>query len=173
VGLVAVGIAGAVVLIASVAAVVVPNMRGSRRAANEAATIKYLRMICSAEATYQSTDANGRYGTLEDLAGDNLIKGELATGSLGDYRFRVSVNGSHYEATATPISYGSTGGRSFYMAEDGVIRGGDHKGLPATSKDLPVRPGEIVTDDGDRPGKELPGGLPSSSGSSGASPSGW
>src|SRR6188768_2713728 len=63
-----------VIIIAIVAAIAIPNLLASRRAANEASAVSTLRTIHSAEATYQATLGGGTaYGTLVQLGTNNLI----------------------------------------------------------------------------------------------------
>lgn len=40
-----------------------------------------------------------------------------------------------YDAVATPVNYGSTGKRSFFLNQEGVIREADKKGAEATASD--------------------------------------
>src|SRR5687767_8037039 len=54
-----------IVPVGIIAAIAIPNLLASRRAANEGATIQALRTIHSAQATYQSLQ--GSYGTLDEL----------------------------------------------------------------------------------------------------------
>mgnify|MGYP001770890182 FL=1 len=56
-----------VAIIGIIAAIAIPNLLASRRAANEASAISTLRTIVSAEATYQSTAGAGQYGNLVNL----------------------------------------------------------------------------------------------------------
>ncbi|HEY6233446.1 MAG TPA: type II secretion system protein, partial [Pyrinomonadaceae bacterium] len=56
-----------VALIGVIAAIAVPNLLASKRAANEASALAALRIISSAEATYQSTGGGGQYGDLAAL----------------------------------------------------------------------------------------------------------
>jgi type IV pilus assembly protein PilA len=146
-----------------IAAIAVPNLLASRRAANEAAVIASLRKISSAEATYYSTKGLSRwYGTLQDLGERDLIDQALASGTKYGYRFDLKMTGSSFEVTATPLTYGRTsspGTRSFYLSSnDGyVIRAADKKGLEANASDPPVaasngsytRNGPKRTDDAD------------------------
>jgi hypothetical protein len=125
--------------VAIVMAIAIPNLYASRMAANEALALKNMRTIVSAQATYSSSVGNGRFGTLEDLVKANLISPELASGTLSGYKYKIEVDDDSFEATATPVSYSSTGKRSFYACEDGVIRGGDKKGLKAGPLDPPVQ----------------------------------
>lgn len=125
-----------------VAAIAIPNLLASRRAANEGATIATLRKIHSAEATYQATVGAGEFGTLEELVAESLIDPKVASGHFG-YRFNVeSTSGvdyeSGFEATAVPLSYPNSGRRSFFVDETGVMRAADANGNPATEDDPPL-----------------------------------
>lgn len=110
-----------VVPIGIVAAIAIPNLLASRRAANEASAIASLRYIGSAQATYASTTGMGSYGSLTQLFGAHLIDENLASGTKNGYVFTVTVNGTNFEATARPVSR-SHGNRSFYVSSSGVIR---------------------------------------------------
>jgi hypothetical protein len=108
---------------------------------NEAGTIATLRTLFSAEATYQSTTGNGDYGTLEELARENLIDPVLAEGHRYGYFFRIRreksspESRSSLEIVAVPQSYRRTGRRSFYISETGVIHAADKHGAEANPKD--------------------------------------
>ena len=104
---------------------------------NEAIAISLLHMIVSAEATYEATEGNGSYGSLEKLVEMKLVQKEM----LDKYGYKIEVNtsGHEFEATATPIEYGKTGKRSFFVDQSGVVRGDDHGGGPATIADKPVQ----------------------------------
>ena len=126
-----------------IAAIAVPNLLASRRAANEGSAMSSLRTLASAEMTYQATRGNGKYGTLSDLAADGLIDAKLATGTKNGYTFLVEVttteeNYPGFEVVGVPTSYGNTGIRSFYIDETGVIRAGNNAGKPSSKMDLPV-----------------------------------
>lgn len=129
---------------AIVMAIAVPNLLASRRAANEGSSIATLKSIHSAEATYQATRGNGAFGTLDQLVADGLINPELRSGSRNGYKFTVDiklrgVDGlPGFEAVGVPITYGSTGRRSFYVDESGVIRARDNRGAAASELDDPL-----------------------------------
>src|SRR5215207_7662032 len=76
-----------VVPIGIVAAIAIPNLLASRRAANEGSAISTLRTIESAEIVYQSTRGNGKYGTLKELITEGLIDPRLAAGRKNGYNF--------------------------------------------------------------------------------------
>ena len=126
-----------------IAAIAIPNLLASRRAANEGSAMSSLRTLASAEMTYQATKGNGQYGTLSDLASNGLIDSKLATGTKNGYNFTVEVttNESNYpgfEVVGVPMSYGDTGIRSFYIDETGVIRAGNNAGRPSSKMDPPL-----------------------------------
>src|SRR2546429_3035926 len=81
-----------VAIIGIIAAIAIPNLLASRRAANEGSAQQSLRTIHSSEATYQSTAGGGNFGLLTDLQTSNLIDavlGSAATSTKGGYRFNV------------------------------------------------------------------------------------
>jgi type IV pilus assembly protein PilA len=130
-----------VIIILSIA---LPNLYASRRAANEGSAINSLRKIHAAESTYQATAGRGDFGNIEDLHGQNLIAADLASGTRHGYRFKVEVVKDTGEglpgfiAVAVPTDYGSTGKRSFFVDETGVIRAADSQGMEASKYDPPL-----------------------------------
>ena len=102
---------------------------------NEAITKSALRTLVSAEATFQATQGNGSYGSLEELTTAGLIdKSMLSYG----YKFDLVVSGNSFAVTAVPLEYGKTGWLSYFIDESGVLRGADHAGSPATVADQPL-----------------------------------
>ena len=102
-----------------------------------------LRTLHAAEATYQATRGEGKFGTLNELAADHLIDLKLATGNKNGYNFTIELttdemNYPGFTVVARPLTYRSDGIRSFYVDETGVIRAGDNSGGPATKMDQPV-----------------------------------
>lgn len=104
--------------------------------ANEAAVKSELRTLVSAEATYQATTGDGRYGTLDELVNAGLISKKPIERYGYEIELRVSAN--KYEATAVPLEYGKSGNFSYFVDESAVMRGGDHAGGPATISDPPI-----------------------------------
>lgn len=135
---------GIIVPVGIIAAIAIPNLLASRRAANEGASISTLRKLHEAEATYQATSGNGDYGTLDELAANRLISPELATGARYGYKFTVNVKAAGYDepprfqVVGVPLTYGSSGLRSFYIDETGVIRGENSRGADATELSPPL-----------------------------------
>jgi prepilin-type N-terminal cleavage/methylation domain-containing protein len=127
-----------VAIIGIVAAIAIPNLLASRRAANEGSSISSLRTINSSEATYQSSTGNGNFGDLTALRTANLIDFQLAGGSKSGYNFAVAttdqvvdaVTGAvtslpNYTSTSNPLTSAAgvtqTGTRRFGSIEEGVV----------------------------------------------------
>src|SRR6185503_11794156 len=96
-----------------------------------------LRTLASAELTYQSTVGNGNFGTLDQLIDQGLVPKDLI--EKAGYKIELMVVGAKFEATATPIEYGKSGKRSFFIDESSVVRAGDRAGAPATIMDKPLQ----------------------------------
>jgi type II secretory pathway pseudopilin PulG len=126
------------VFVGIVFAIAIPNVFAARRAANEGSAIQALRIINSAEATFQATSGAGKYGTLQELSAQGLIDSKLASGTVNTFRIDIKPNSMYYEATATPTKGSDTGSRSFFINESGVIRGATKGGMSATAFDPPV-----------------------------------
>ena len=105
--------------------------------ANEAAAKSELQTLVVAEATYQATTGDGRYGTIDELRTAGLLSKE-AMDRFG-YRIELTVSANKFEATAVPLEYGKTGSVSFFVDESGLVRGSDRGGGPATISDPPVQ----------------------------------
>jgi type IV pilus assembly protein PilA len=125
-----------VAIIGIIAAIAIPNLLASRRAANEGSAQSSLRTIHSAQATYQATTGNGSFaGTLAALGTANLLDPVLgsATGIKSGYNFTLPTvvpasTGvlAQFCAQADPQTKSGasqSGTRVFGIAEDGVMRG--------------------------------------------------
>ena len=121
-----------VAIIGIIAAIAIPNLLASRRAANEGSAQQSLRTIHSAQATYQATAGNGDYSAnLTNLHTANLIDTVLNTGSKSGYAFAIVEQAGTgptavYGAKCLPSDTSGvdqTGTRRFGLTEDGVMRG--------------------------------------------------
>jgi len=121
-----------VAIIGIIAAIAIPNLLASRRAANEASAIATMRTIFSSEATYQSTTGAGQYGDLAALGTAGLVDSVVvasATTPKSGYNFtadRVGTGTPYFDASTTPVGgvvsgLTATGTRSFYTNESGVM----------------------------------------------------
>lgn len=125
-----------------VGAIAIPNLLLSRMAANEAYAQTTLFQICQAETRYEQLKGGSHeFGSLSDLSDAGLIGSDVRE-KFG-YRFDVTprdVNKGRtiqydFDAVATPMVYGSTGRRSFYVNADNVIHAADKAGAEATQSD--------------------------------------
>jgi type IV pilus assembly protein PilA len=116
-----------VAIIGIIAAIAIPNLLASRRAANEGSAQQSLRTIGSAEATYYATAGNGNYGTMANLLGQSLVDSVLgsAAGSKSGYKFTISgPSATVFVAATAPTAVGSvtaTGTRKFCLDQTGVL----------------------------------------------------
>ncbi|MDQ6787732.1 MAG: DUF4190 domain-containing protein [Acidobacteriota bacterium] len=124
-----------------IAAIAVPNLLASRRAANEAAAISTVRKISAAEDSYRLSLGRGRCGDFQQLQAANLIDSTITGGQKNGYRFIITnlpLAGGGCEITATPLT-ASSGARSFYYStEDGTIRTTNKSGQIAGHNDSPL-----------------------------------
>jgi len=120
-----------VAIIGIIAAIAIPNLLASRRAANEGSALATMRVIFSSEATYQATTGAGLYGSLANLSTAGLIDSVVANSATtpkSGYAFAAAVvagaPGPAFDASSTPSTYvgiAATGTRSFAVNETGVM----------------------------------------------------
>ena len=124
-----------VTIILIIAGIAIPNLLNSRITANEAAAVSTLRTLNSMTLAYYS-QCGGYPPSLVALGPPangctttDLIDSVLATGNRSGYVFifnAVDVNGDGkmdtYTIVADPASRGTTGRRSFFTDQSGVIR---------------------------------------------------
>ena len=135
-----------VAIIGIIAAIAIPNLLASRRAANEGSAQQSMRTISSSEATYLNTAGAGSYGALSDLMAQRLVDstlGQADTTAKSGYIFSVNPVAPAAGPPATPAQFwayclpsvtsgvGQTGTRRFAIAEDGVLRGDTTLTAPA------------------------------------------
>jgi len=119
-----------VAIIGIIAAIAIPNLLASRRAANEGSAQQSLRTMSSAEATYKSTAGNGNYGPVDSLVQQNLIDSTLGGGTKSGYSYTTgtgapAVSATQYVIGATPTTTSgvtATGTRDFCIDETGVLK---------------------------------------------------
>jgi len=139
-----------VAIIGIIAAIAIPNLLASRRAANEGSAQSSLRTIHSAQVVYQSTMGNGAFApNLATLNGQVLVDGNLSTGNKSGYHFEI-VEQAGANATAAYGVYAfprstsgasMTGTRTFGTTEAGVMRGdSDLSAIPNTRADINALP---------------------------------
>ncbi len=104
---------------------------------NEANAISSVKKIVTAQFDYSEGRGGGYAITLVDLRSRGLIDSALESGVKDGYVFSMGSFGSVFTVNATPMTYGSTGSRSFFSDETGVIRY-TRETRPATADDPPI-----------------------------------
>ena len=133
-----------VAIIGIIAAIAIPNLLASKRAANEGSAVASVRTITSAEATYQATTGAGTYGSLAGLNSAGLVDSALSGSSTSNpksgYAFAATPDSTtpkaQYLATAaTAVASGlaATGTRNFASDATGVITYGPASTTAMTS----------------------------------------
>lgn len=136
-----------VVIIGIIAAIAIPNLLASRRAANESSAIASMRTLTGAQATYKAS--NTTFATFAQLATAGLIDTAFASGVKSGYTFAYTAatdNTLYWNVTAVPqvaTGLGATGNRGFYTNESGVIYFNANGTAPTVTE-----PGRVVTSDG-------------------------
>lgn len=121
-----------VVVVGIIAAIAIPNILASQRAANEGAAISSLRTLHGAQMTYQATSGQGSFSaTLTDLQTVTMIDASLASGTKSGYNFVTTANvpsttePATFSVGAVPLNtvgVTRTGSRNFCIRTEGVIR---------------------------------------------------
>ena len=139
-----------VAIIGIIAAIAIPNLLASRRAANEGSAQSSLRTVHSAQMVYQATTGNGTFAAnLGALNGQGLIDTVLSSGTKSGYEFEVvEAAGSGlgavfgvYAYPSEPTGPAATGTRTFGTTNVGVMRGDtDLAAVPNTIADINALP---------------------------------
>ena len=139
-----------VAIIGIIAAIAIPNLLASRRAANEGSAQSSLRTIHSSQATYQATAGNGAYASsMGALGTQNLIDNVLSaavdsTHAKSGYYFNIidqsgtggTAQFGAYAFPAVTTGVSQTGTRVFGVTQVGVMRGGTTLAIPAVNADI-------------------------------------
>ena len=138
-----------VAIILIIAAIAIPNMLASKKAANQASAVSSLRTISSALASYSTAYGDGFPSSLDILGGTPGTPASCNQALLLDttissspyqksgYQFSYSGQGGNvpsapggcanpgfngYLGTAIPLITGTTGNYSYCLSEDAAIR---------------------------------------------------
>lgn len=120
-----------IAIILIIAAIAVPKMNNARMNAQEMAAIRQITTIHQAMTQYYSQF--GRYAvSLQEIgppasgqpgpSGADLIPSNLALGTNTGYNFIVQGSPAGYSVNANPVTYNSTGRRSFFSDQTLVVR---------------------------------------------------
>jgi type IV pilus assembly protein PilA len=117
-----------VAVIGIIAALAIPNLMASRRAANEASAISAVRTMSSAQAAYLQTFGDGTiYADISELHGVNMIDSTLANATVpanakSGYIYSITLNddSTSFVIGGAPINI-SAGNRRFSSDTPGII----------------------------------------------------
>jgi len=120
-----------VAILLIIGAIAVPKLNTAMMNAREMAAVRQIHTVHTVQAQYMSQF--GRYAaSLAELGppasgqpgptGADLIGQDMATGIKNGYQFTVQVSPTGYTINANPITPGTTGRRTFYSDQTGIIR---------------------------------------------------
>jgi type IV pilus assembly protein PilA len=122
-----------IAIILIILSIALPQMSKSRMHAQEMAAIAEIGTIQKAQVQYYSQF--GEYataltqlgppassGAAEGPQAAGLIPASLANGSGSGFTFTLTATPTGYALTAVPKAFGSTGRRTFYSDQTGIIR---------------------------------------------------
>ncbi|MBV9508022.1 MAG: prepilin-type N-terminal cleavage/methylation domain-containing protein [Acidobacteriia bacterium] len=123
-----------IAIILIIVTVALPKLNNATRYAHETAAIKAIQTIQTMQVQYNSQ--YGRYAaSLTELgppatgaasaASSDLIDSSLAAGEKSGYKFTMTGSPGGYVISAVPVTYGSSGSRTFYSDQSMVIRVND------------------------------------------------
>ena len=133
-----------IAIILIILSVALPQMSKSRMHAQEMAAIEEVGTINKAEIQYysqfnqyattlQQLGPPATAGAAEGPQAAGLIPASLASGAAGGYNFTITPTPQGYSLSAVPKAFGSTGRRTFYTDQTGIIRQ-NWTNEPATDK---------------------------------------
>lgn len=120
-----------VAILLIIGAIAVPRLNTARMQSQEMAAVRQIGTIHSAQTMYFSQF--GKYAqSLTELGppasgqpgpqGADLLPGDLAAGAKTGYQFTLTPTPTGYAVNANPMTYNSTGRRTFYSDQTLVVR---------------------------------------------------
>ena len=118
----------AIILIIITAAI--PVMARVRMNSAETIVIREVQTIAQAQTQYQSqfgryastlAELGPTHGAADTPAAAGLIPGKLASGEKDGYLFALTSTSGGYVVNAVPKTFGTTGRRTFYLDQNGVV----------------------------------------------------
>ena len=123
-------------IIGLLVSIAVPNYLRTRVQSNEGAAVANLRAILDAELSFSAFN-NGYaldFATLTE-ASPPYLNGKW-DGPMNGYQYRIEGDAQSFRAYATPVEFGTTGWRGFFVDPTGIIRQRLNADADATSPPL-------------------------------------
>jgi len=122
-----------IAIILIILSIALPQMSKSRMHAQEMGAIATLKTINTVETQYMSQFGEfasslsqlgppASAGAPEGKQNAGLISATLASGSSGGYNYTITQTPGGYSVSAVPKAFGSTGRRTFYTDQSGIVR---------------------------------------------------
>ena len=142
-----------VTIILIIATIAIPNLSKSKIQANETSAVGSMKALNETAILYSNTYGGFPHalsdlgpaasGTAASSASADLLDSVLSGGVKSGYRFTYSPGATDpagnvlsYTVTATPVSPGTTGQRSFFTDQSGTIRSSSNGVADASSTPL-------------------------------------
>jgi len=120
-----------IAIILIILGVALPRLNQARITANEMSAIRSVTVIHTAEQQYMSQ--YGKFASSLDELGPptsgassataaDLLSGDLAKGEKQGFHFTLQANPAGYTINANPVSFGTTGKRTFFSDQSMTIR---------------------------------------------------
>lgn len=122
-----------------IASIALPGIKTTHKQANETSAVLTLRQLSDAQELYRPRQSTPHYApNLATLRAAGLIDEVLVTGKRSGYTFMLNgtTGNDTYAFTATASSQNSTGDRSFYVDQTGVIRMADDASVSYASQPM-------------------------------------
>ena len=120
-----------IAIILIIVTVALPKLNKARMYAQETAALKAIQTINTCQVQYNSqfgrfaqslTELGPPASGTDNASSANLISSDLATGVKQGYNFTLAGTPTGYTISAVPVSFNSTGSRTFFSDQSLVIR---------------------------------------------------
>jgi prepilin-type N-terminal cleavage/methylation domain-containing protein len=122
-------------LVATIAAIAIPNLLSASKPANESSAISTLRALNIVNEQYRLRFSSYA-GSLANLATERYIDDKVGAGTKSGYSFTYTPGTNTWSCNGDPSAPGATGDNHFFVDQGGVIR--FKSSGTASSTDQPV-----------------------------------
>ncbi len=110
-----------IAVVSILAALAVPHLHRIKMTSQEKVALASVRAIFEAEALHHARLQT--FGDLDQLIGQSFIDNSFETGEKSGYLYVITgASSADFELRASPVSYGDTGFKAYFVNGTGVIR---------------------------------------------------